>query len=173
MKIAVAVTAFLVTMVVVTLPGNSISQGAQASPPAPAPAPAPEPDDLSGLYACNGLTADGGEYRGTVEIVRHEGTYQLLWMLPPREQHLGIGIVGIDHKNLAVSYFGDVPGVVIYRIERSERAMRLIGEWTVVSADGEVFSEQLVRVGPNSGRLHFKVVPRPAGTSGASPRRPA
>jgi hypothetical protein len=166
MKVAFAATAFVITMVFATRPLSSVSHAAQASTP-------PGSDDLSGLYSCTGTTAGGTEYRGAVEIVRHENTYQLLWMLPPREQHLGLGIVGVDHKNLAVSYFSELPGVVMYRIDTSNGTTRLIGQWTEPSADGEVFSEQLVRIGPGSGKLHFKIVPRPTEAAVGLPKRPA
>src|SRR5687767_3825870 len=69
--------------------------------------------NLVGVYACQGLTPKGAEYRGTVEIVRHNGTYQLLWTFRD-ERQVGIGIVSGDV--LAVSYFGGMPGLVVYRI---------------------------------------------------------
>jgi hypothetical protein len=44
---------------------------------------------------------------------------------------------------LAVSYLSGLPGVVAYRIEEGDR---LVGEWTVAGAEGELFSETLVKV---------------------------
>jgi hypothetical protein len=100
--------------------------------------------DLDGTYACEGLGADGMAYRGMVQIVRQAGTYRVLWTLGPDEQHLGIGIVSGDV--LAVSLFGGVRGVVAYRIEPGADGPRLVGRWTVVLADGNLFSETLTRL---------------------------
>jgi hypothetical protein len=166
MKAAFAATASVLTMLSVAAPISTMTRAAPSSA-------SPAAGDLSGLYSCTGKTAGGRGYRGAVEIVRHENTYQLLWMLPPEEPHLGIGIVGADRKDLAVSYFGELPGVVIYRIDRSDGATRLVGEWTEVAADGEIFSEELVRIGPGSGHLYFKMVPPKTDASRGMPRRPA
>jgi hypothetical protein len=100
--------------------------------------------DLTGVYACEGVRPDGAAYRGTVEIVRHDGTYELLWTLPPHEQYVGIGMV--SGSVLAVSYFGGMPGLVVYRIEAGDKGPRLVGQWTVVDADGHVFPETLTKV---------------------------
>jgi len=129
--------------------------------------------DLAGMYRCEGTTAEGHSYRGVVDIVRHASTYQLMWMLGG-EQHVGLGIVTDDGRNLAVSYFGDMPGVVSYRVVRDATSARLIGQWTAIAADGQVYTETLTRVGPGSGRLYFRVEP-PSGTidTARDRRRPA
>lgn len=101
--------------------------------------------DIAGLYECQGLTPDGKLYQGIVQIARNNGTYQLLWTLGPEEHHLGIGLLSGDV--LAVSYFGGSPGVVAYRVEQGSDGPRLLGEWTVPDADGEVFREVLTRIG--------------------------
>jgi hypothetical protein len=124
--------------------------------------------DVSGLYACNGTAPDGQTYRGSVDIFRHDDTYQLLWRFSPDEQYLGLGVVTGDV--LAVTYFAGGPGVVAYRIEQDAKTLRLAGEWTVPLADGRVFRETLTRTGDSAGTPHFKVVPHPV-TRGA--RRPA
>lgn len=96
---------------------------------------------IAGVYACQGITADGKLYNGTVHITRHNGVYQLVWTLGPEEHHVGIGLLSGDV--LAVSYFGGLPGVVAYRVERDADRPRLVGEWTVPAADGQVFREVL------------------------------
>lgn len=106
-----------------------------------------EPADdkgIAGVYACQGITADGKLYNGTVHITRHHGAYRLVWTLGPGEHHVGIGLLSGDV--LAVSYFGGLPGVVAYRVERDADRPRLVGEWTVPAADGQVFREVLTRL---------------------------
>ena len=70
--------------------------------------------DLTGTYRCEGTRPDGQRYNGTVVIVRHDHTYQLLWTLTGDDQYLGIGIRRADA--LSVSYFGSMGGVVSYHI---------------------------------------------------------
>jgi hypothetical protein len=123
--------------------------------PVPAPAEtfrsAPiEQLDLSGVYACEGVRPDGEVYRGVVEIVRHEETYRVRWVLPPAEQHLGLGLVAGDV--LAVTYFGGLPGVVGYRIEHEGDVTRLVGRWAVLERSGRVFTEMLTLL-PRGGQI--------------------
>lgn len=121
------------------------------------PVASSQPDsDISGVYLCVGARPDGAAYAGTVEIVRHQGTYQLLWRLD-NEHYLGLGIASDD--TLAVTYFGETPGVVHYKIERADDKLMLRGQWTVIGADGQVLRETLTKLGPSSGELHFKVEP--------------
>jgi hypothetical protein len=110
-------------------------------------APAQPVSDLTGLYACEGIRPDGRVYRGLVEIVRHGTTYHISWFLPPGEQHSGLGVV--SGNVLAVGYFGDLPGVVAYRIENGDGPIRLLGQWTAVAAPGRVFIETLIAVPPD------------------------
>jgi hypothetical protein len=120
-------------------------------------APARPMGDLTGIYACAGVRHDGLAYRGLVEIVRHEDTYRVGWFLPPREHHFGLGVV--SGNVLAVSYFGDLPGVVAYRIEKGDGTTRLVGRWTAVAAPGRVYTETLTAVPP--GEHHSPVPPHP------------
>jgi hypothetical protein len=101
-------------------------------------------DDLTGTYACQGVKPDGKEYRGTVQIARYNGTYHVRWVFGPREHYAGIGIA--SGSVLSVSYFGTQPGVVSYQVQQDEKGARLVGQWTMVNADGHVFSETLTRV---------------------------
>jgi hypothetical protein len=99
--------------------------------------------DLPGTYGCEGTQPHGAVYRGRVDIARREDSYQVLWTLGDR-QYVGIGIANQDM--LAVSYFGEVPGIVLYRIERGARGPRLVGQWTTLGAEGQLFSETLTKV---------------------------
>jgi hypothetical protein len=160
----------LVIVVAVTL-AAVLSLSAQAVPPPVPPSPIPRVDtpadaDLAGVYACEGTRPDGVEYSGTVEIVRNEGTYQLLWTLPPHEQYIGIGIRNGDV--LAVSYFGGMPGLVVYRLEQGDKGPRLVGQWTVVDADGQVFPETLTRVAAGDAPAFAPSHPRPRSRPGRS-----
>jgi hypothetical protein len=115
------------------------------------PVLATTPDtDISGIYECEGTTANGSPYKGTVEIARNNGTYEVLWVFGPREQYLGFGV--INENVLAVSVLAGMPGVVAYKIEKSDKGSRLVGQWTVPNADGKVFSETLTKVGNATDR---------------------
>ncbi len=101
--------------------------------------------DIAGVYSCEGVRPDGAAYHGTVEIVRNNGTYELLWVFSSKEQYLGYGIV--NENVLAVTVFGDVPGIVAYRIEHDTKGPKLVGRWTVPNVEGLVFGETLTKVG--------------------------
>jgi hypothetical protein len=115
-----------------------------ANPSAQAQSAAAADPDLVGIYACEGTRPDGEHYEASVEILRNENVYQLRWILPTGDQALGIGIVSGD--SLAVGYFGSLPGVVIYKIGQEGSTRQLVGTWTVVGANGRVFSETLTRL---------------------------
>jgi hypothetical protein len=102
--------------------------------------------DPSGVYQADGIGPNGKPYKGTVEIAKNDQTYRLKWTIAPDGVYLGIGILRDDQ--LAVSYFGQVLGVVLYKIEKGPR---LVGQWTVVGADGQVFTETLTKVAMNAG----------------------
>lgn len=126
------------------------------------PALTATPDtDITGMYECEGTTANGTSYKGTVEIARNNGTYEVLWVFGPREQYLGFGIV--NENVLAVSVLAGMPGVVAYKIESTEKGSRLVGQWTVPNAEGKVFSETLTKVGNATNR------PRPPKPQTAEP----
>ena len=99
--------------------------------------------DLAGTYSCDGVNPAGRPYRGVVEIVRMDDTFHLRWTFPQEsDAALGIGI--ISNGVLAVSYYGGAAaGVVVYKIEEGNK---LIGDWTIVGADGGVFHETLKRI---------------------------
>lgn len=121
--------------------------------------------DITGIYECEGTTANGSPYKGTVEIARNNGTYELLWVFGPREQYLGFGVV--NENVLAVSVLAGMPGVVAYKIEKSEKGSRLVGQWTVPNAEGLVFSETLTKVGKAPDRPKPAKPAKPEG--GAAP----
>jgi hypothetical protein len=134
--------------------------------PVLAPAPGtPGTTDITGLYECEGTTANGAPYHGTVEIVRNNSTYEVLWTLGPREQYLGFGVV--NENVLAVSVLAGMPGVVAYKIERSDKGARLVGQWTVPNAEGRVFSETLTRVANGSAP---QAKPKPRAVEPPEPR---
>ena len=127
--------------------------------------------DITGIYECEGTTANGSPYKGTVEIVRNNGTYEVLWVFGPREQYLGFGVV--NENVLAVSVLAGMPGVVAYKIEKSDKGSRLLGQWTVPNAEGRVFTETLTKVGNARERPKPS---KPEKDSGGAPRekvRPA
>lgn len=97
--------------------------------------------DLSGTYQCVGVGPNGAQYRGVVEIMKNDQTYRLKWTIAPDGVYLGIGILKDDQ--LAVSYFGQVLGIVLYRIQKGPQ---LVGEWTMIGADGQVYSETLTKM---------------------------
>jgi hypothetical protein len=111
---------------------------------------------LTGVYACEGNGPNNVSYHGTVEILRHESTYQVRWSISSAEEYLGIGVLNGDV--LAVSYFGGAPGVVVYRVEQNAQGPRLVGQWTVVEAAGQVFVETLTRLTADAGEV---VLPKP------------
>jgi hypothetical protein len=101
-------------------------------------------DALDGTYLCEGKRPDGTPYHGTVAIVRHNGAYNVIWTVSSEEQYFGIGV--LSGEVLAVSYFGGIPGVVAYKVERQDGNPRLVGQWTVANAGGHLFSETLTRL---------------------------
>lgn len=137
----------LTGLAAVALPIESISNSVKP----------PTDEDLGGTYRCEGTMPNGSGYTGTVHIVRHNGTYQVLWTLGPRERYLGIGIV--SDKVLAVSYFTGVPGLVVYRVEHTAKGPRLVGQWTAPEADGRVFVETLTRL---TREVTLPAAPEPA-----------
>ena len=103
---------------------------------------APEPErDLAGVYVSSDKNPDGSQYQGIVEIVKQNDAFLLVWLSESEIVAVGIGIR--SGNVLAVSYFAEPPGVVAYRVEEGNR---LVGEWTVVGADGALFSETLTKV---------------------------
>ena len=121
-----------------------------AAPLMPPAATAPETGTpLVGTYDCQGVEPDGTPYRGVVQIVPNEGTYDVIWIFASGQQYSGLGVVNGDV--LAVSYFTNRPGVVAYKIHSGDNGPRLQGQWTVVGA-GKVFRETLTRVSENVKR---------------------
>lgn len=98
--------------------------------------------NLVGVYRCEGVNPNGTRYRGRVEISKDENTYRLRWTMA-HGTSLGIGIVTGD--TLAVSYFtGANVGVVVYKIQKGAQ---LVGEWALLGADGQLYPEELTRIG--------------------------
>jgi hypothetical protein len=105
----------------------------------------PTPDvssdvDLSGIYDCNGVGPEGDPYKGVVEIVRKDKTYWVQWTLSPQDINHGFGIIQGDM--FAVTFFGGTAGIAIYKIEAGSR---LVGQWTIVDANGGTYPETLTK----------------------------
>jgi len=127
------------------------------------PAHAADVPDVTGMYVCDGVNADGRAYRGFVEIVRNEDAFELKWTFPrSTENALGVGIV--SNGVLAVSYYGGPQsGVVVYKIDGDRK---MVGEWTVAGGGG-VFRETLTRM-PERGTMPNDGAHDPS----ARPKRP-
>jgi hypothetical protein len=96
---------------------------------------------LEGIYTCQGTNPDGSSYAGVVEIIKHKETYLIRWTMPDESQVVGVGI--FTGSQLAVSYFGGTPALVVYSITENGT---LNGKWTAGGADGSVFQEILTRL---------------------------
>jgi len=114
------------------------------------PVVAAEPE-LEGMYLATGVDADGGEYDGLVQIVRHGDSFILMTMIPDRSgeaMQVKLASIGIGILNggvLAVSdYSPETARVVSYRVEDGGR--RLVGRWTSVDGDGTLCEETLTKL---------------------------
>jgi hypothetical protein len=117
------------------------SEPAPAAEAPAADAPAVTVAGLSGIYECQGISADGRAYRGAVIIQPDGNRFVLQWYVGPKLSAVGVGIRG--DNMLAVSFFGaEAGGVVLYRIDGT----RLIGQWSAPVTAGQVFEETLTRV---------------------------
>lgn len=164
MRLSLLCAAIATILAALTLPlaptPSVATSSATAAPLAVAPTDAASP--LVGTYECQGVEPDGTPYRGVVEIIPNEGTYDVIWTFGSGQRYSGLGVVNGDV--LAVSYFTNRPGVVAYKIEQGEKGPRLQGQWTMVGA-GKVFHETLTRV--------TRDVKRPDPAPAPEPRRPA
>ena len=99
--------------------------------------------DITGVYQCEGANPDGTSYRGVVKIVGSGGTYRVTWVMGQRTTSVGIGLV--RDGLLTVSYVsGGNLGIIVYRILKGPQ---LVGEWTLLGADPDVFPETLTKLG--------------------------
>ena len=96
---------------------------------------------IEGVYTCEGKNPDGAPYAGVVEIVKHKETYLVRWTMPDESQVVGVGIY--SGNQLAVSYFGGTPALVVYSVAENGQ---LNGKWTAGGAAGAVFQETLTRL---------------------------
>ncbi len=121
-------------------------QAQQKPPQLPQQKPKQE-KSISAIYESKGKNPDGTDYKGVVVIQKYGDTYRVAW-------HYGSGTVPVLGMGIlkgdifSVSYFitlqADIVsvGLVSYRVEGD----RLVGEWTVLGADGFVFPEVLIKV---------------------------
>jgi hypothetical protein len=107
-----------------------------------APAGSAPTVDFSGVYKCDGRNADGSPYEGIVEIMKVQNTYRVRWTLARGQVHVGLGIATNDF--LSVSYYSEGgAGVIVYGAESNGE--RLVGRWTELGAQGELFTETLTK----------------------------
>jgi hypothetical protein len=119
--------------------------------------------EIAGLYYCEGSNGDGTPYRGVVNIVKRGDAYHVWWKLQPGAEAVGLAIRSGDA--LAVSYYGQATGVVLYRIVGDQ----LIGQWTVPGGEGVLASETLTPIEEVPAYL-FEPDPAPApADAGPSP----
>jgi hypothetical protein len=136
----------MILLIPVLFGSLAASASAQATPEA----------DLVGVYVCNGVSADGEPYQAIVEIVKDHDTYQLVWSF--ESEIVGVGL-GIRSGNvLAVMHYSGRPGVVAYTIEQGPR---LVGQWTVVGAEGALFSETLTKAPDDAPAARESEKPKP------------
>jgi hypothetical protein len=146
MRLPLLCAAALTAIPALALPfatASTVSHGPARSKIMKVPVVAEADAPLTGTYDCQGVEPDGTPYRGLVQISPNRGTYDVVWIFESGQQYAGLGVVNGDV--LAVSYFTNRPGVVAYKIEKSEKGSRLEGQWTVVGA-GAVFHETLTRM---------------------------
>jgi hypothetical protein len=109
--------------------------------PAKDDSPAAAATDFAGKYLADGIGNGGRPYRAMVEIRREGDTYQVVWVLGPRETYSGVGLV--EGNTLSVGWAsGDTPGVILYTSAND----KLVGRWTAPGAGGKTFKETLTPV---------------------------
>jgi hypothetical protein len=86
---------------------------------------------IEGVYDCSGAGPDGGQYKGTVSIVKNGAAYNVTWNLGA-EVYIGVGLLEGDH--LAVGYSEarrGSSGVVVYKV----KGETLDGLWAMQGAE--------------------------------------
>src|SRR5262245_14578059 len=91
------------------------------------PTYAEEAPNIVGNYKCEGTNPDGQVYKGTVQIKKDGDAYAVTWAIGQGDNYKGIGI--LEGNVLAVSYYGGITGVVVYRVEKGGK---LVGKWALV-----------------------------------------
>ena len=130
-------------VVTVLLPVLLLTTGRAAErKEAPEQAPGQAPPKIEGDYDCVGTNPNGTEYRGTVRITKAGDVYRLSWRLPRNEGYEGIGLLSGDVLSVGWQA-ANTAGVLSYRIEEKDKAVRLVGKWTVLGGDGQVMEETL------------------------------
>jgi hypothetical protein len=105
-----------------------------------APAAIAAEPDITGKYNCEGTNPDGKTYKGTVQIVKKGDAYYLKWAIGAGDNYAGVGI--LEGNVLAVSYYGGISGVVVYRVEKGGK---LVGKWSIADGKGKVYTETLTK----------------------------
>jgi hypothetical protein len=162
--LSAATLAVLAALILPLPPAASLTTSSAAAAPVAPPRGTGETPDagrdapLVGTYECQGVEPDGTPYKGIVQIIPNDGTYEVVWTFATGQQYAGLGVVNGDV--LAVSYFTNRPGVVAYKIEQAERGPRLQGQWTMMGA-GKVFHETLTRMTREVSRRETAPEPEP------------
>jgi len=94
--------------------------------------------DITGSYDCEGTNPDGKTYKGKVEISKDGDIYHVKWAIGAGDNYEGIGI--LEGDVFAVSYYGGINGVVVYRVQKGGS---LAGKWSIVGGKGKVYTETL------------------------------
>ena len=101
---------------------------------------AEEAPEVAGTYSCQGIDSTGTRYSGTAVIGKWGDAYFVRWRMGDRTVAIGVGLR--TGNSLAVSYYGNATGVVLYTIDNQ----RLVGHWTQPGSHGVVFTETLTRI---------------------------
>jgi len=95
--------------------------------------------DITGLYGCSGIGAEGAQYEGTVLIGRKGEAYTLEWTIA-RQKYTGIGILSDDTLSAMWTLRGTgKSGVSSYQVRENGQ---LMGKW-VGTGGGKIHSEIL------------------------------
>lgn len=98
-------------------------------------------DSIEGTYDCKGKGAGGGEYKGTVAVMKNGDAYNITWTLGSGETYTGVGLLSGD--TFSVGYAsGDKSwyGVVVYTV----KGKTLEGRWAM-GGSGAVSTETLTK----------------------------
>jgi hypothetical protein len=105
-----------------------------------APLAAQEARSVTGVYACEGVSADG-RYRAMLELVQHGDQVHARWTFAEGLQVLGIGLV--RNGVVAISYSGPVAvGLVVYEVENGAIS---VGDWITPASQG-VYREWVLKL---------------------------
>jgi hypothetical protein len=103
-------------------------------------------DPLVGRYDCEGVSGSGAPYSGKTVIVKKGETYLVSWEVRG-EKYSGVGIRQGDTLSVAWKYRGDDYRLTVYRVEKRDDALRLVGRWCYVPDGTRLRKETLKYTG--------------------------